>query len=255
MAFQDDKKTMIGYMNMTRQELFGLGNEQELEKFFMFIDELEQKAEEEPQYFSLLADAYMQLGNNVKAKEAFAKVYNPKNKKDLRKLMSYDGIKSRPVIRPSKRAKEIPQFKYVDKQMLSNQFIVSEECACSICKKKPAALYVGAAYTDSDEEISFLNRADKFCADCIHNGAAAAELDIKFNLPLLEEHTAIDIEKRNELLYRTPECSTAFDFDEDIWPSCCGDYCRYVGLDDEYEENFHFQCIQCGKKLVWTRMD
>lgn len=249
MAFQEDKTKLIAYIvpSIRRSE-----NEQELEEFFCWIDSLEEKAVEDAQYYRILADAYMEAGDAVKAKEAFSKIYNPKNKKDMKKFVSYDSVGVKPVIRPSRRAKELPQFRYVDSRMLKNKFQLSEECACCICKGKTAALYVGTAYSEDSDEISFMHREDKFCADCIQSGAAAEELNLQFNNPLLKDCTAYDSEKINELLYQTPECSAEFDFYEDIWPGCCGDFCRYVGYEDEYEEKHHFQCIHCGKKIVWT---
>lgn len=251
MAFQEDKNILIEYME--NQKIFDSDDERELENFFNFIDELEEKSKSEPQYFSLLAEAYMKVGNVLKAKEAFSKIYHLKNKKDLKKLVSYDTAKVSPIVRPSERAKNLPPFRYVDKRMLKNKFIVSNECSCSICRKQSAALYIGMAYIENSDKINFMKQEDKFCADCISNGTAAAELGLKFNSPALEECIAIDSEKLNELLYKTPECSDEFDFDEDIWPLCCGDFCRYTGFENEYEEKFYFQCIHCKKTVVWTK--
>ena len=253
MGFQADKNILIEYMENRR--IFDSDDERELENFFIFIDELEKKSKSESQYFSLLAEAYMKVGNVLKAKEAFSKIYNPKSKKDLKKLVSYNTAKAAPIVRPSRRAENLPMFRYVDKRMLKNKFVVSNECICSICKKESAALYIGMAYRKNFNKIDFMKQEDKFCADCISNGTAAAELGLKFNSPLLEECTVIDSEKINELLYKTPECSDEFDFDEDIWPFCCGDFCRYTKFENEYEEKFYFQCIHCKKSIVWTKMD
>lgn len=252
MAFQEDKNILIEYMENRR--IFDSDDERELENFFIFIDELEEKSKSEPQYFSLLAEAYMKVGNVLKAKEAFSKIYNPKNKKDLKKLATYDMTWAAPIVRPSKRARSLPPFRYVDKRMLKNKFIVSNECSCSICKKESAPLYIGIAYRKNSDKIDFMKQDDKFCADCISDGTAAAELEIKFNSPLLEECIAINFEKVNELLYKTPNCSDEFDFDEDIWPFCCGDFCRYTRFENKYEEKFYFQCNDCKKTVVWTKM-
>lgn len=248
MSFQEDRDILIQYLSKHDFE-----NEQEWEEFFQFIDELEEKASEEAQYFSLLADAYMSVGYNLKAKEAFLKIANPKNKKDRKKLISFESMKASPVVRPKNRAKNLPSFRYVAKETLKNKFFVSEECTCAICKKNAAALYVGKAYNSFSEKITYINQEEKFCADCLCNGSAAAEFHIRFN-PLVEMCTAIASEKAEEVVYRTPECNSEFDFNEDIWPSCCGDFCRYTGLENEYEERFHFQCLHCGKEIVWTKM-
>ena len=210
MSFQEDRDILIQYLSKHDFE-----NEQEWEEFFQFIDELEEKASEEAQYFSLLADAYMSVGYNLKAKEAFLKIANPKNKKDRKKLISFESMKASPVVRPKNRAKNLPSFRYVAKETLKNKFFVSEECTCAICKKNAAALYVGKAYNSFSEKITYI---------------------------------------KEEVVYRTPECNSEFDFNEDIWPGCCGDFCRYTGLENEYEERFHFQCLHCGKEIVWTKM-
>lgn len=252
MSFQEDKNQLIEYITQCVGES---KNDQELESFFEFIDKLEEKANTEPQYFYLVADAYMQVGNPKKAKAAFSKIYNPKNKKEVKKLLNYDQEKTRRVVRPSQRVTALPKFKYVAKSVLKNKFIASKGCVCSICKKESVPLYIGQAYKSSDEIISFADRQDKFCANCIKDGAAAKALDFKFNSPLLEECTAYAKEQIDELLYSTPECSSAFELcDEDIWPVCCGDFCRYVKQDRD-EERYHFQCIHCGRKIVWSMLD
>ena len=130
---------------------------------------------------------------------------------------------------------------------------MSGKCTCSICKKASVPLYIGTAYTSSSQKVYYINEEEKFCADCISNGTAAKELNLKFNSPMLEDCTAFDIEKRNELLYMTPECSDEFDFNEDIWPGCCGDFCCYVGYEYVYEEIYHFRCIHCGKEITWVK--
>lgn len=250
MSFQEDKNQLIEYM---AQGVKYSENEQELEEFFIFLDRLEEKASTETQYYALVADAYASIvGNPKKAKEAFLKVYDPKNKKDVKKLLDYDTWKGRPIVRPDKRAKTLPKFKYVDKSVLKNKFTTQKGSACSICNKEFVALYAGNAYISSDEMIEYASRQDKFCVNCIKDGTAARTLGICFNSPILEELTAYDTDKIDELVYRTPECSSAFELcDEDVWPGCCGDFCRYM-KQDSGEERFYFQCIHCGREIVWA---
>ena len=253
MSFSEDKNKMVEYMQ--KGELKDWEDEQELEEFFCFIDRLEENVKEDSSYFSVLAEAYLKAGNPLKAKEAFSKVCNPKNKKDLKKLSSFASLPVQPVVRPAQRAKVLPGFLYVDGNLLKNKFVQKEDSICCICKKKSVALYVGMAYTDTSEKIDYLNHENKFCADCIKDGNAAAELGLKFNDPeFIEEITIVDADKKSELLNRTPECSSAFDFDEDIWPCCCGDFCRYINHDNKFEEKFTFKCLHCGKEIVWTKM-
>lgn len=58
----------------------------------------------------LLAECYWGMRDVKKAKSAFEKVYNPKNKKHLKKLYMYDTTILQPIIRPSKRAKNFLTF-------------------------------------------------------------------------------------------------------------------------------------------------
>lgn len=252
MSFQEDKNQLIEYIT---QGVYRSENDQELEEFFVFLDHLEEKALEDTQYYRLVADAYTQIRNPKKAKEAFSKVYDPKNRKDVKKLLDYDTWKGKPVVRPSRRVRKLPSFKYVSEDALKNKFIRPKECVCSVCKKKSVPLYIGSAYRSPDAMIHFADRQDKFCAGCIKDGTAAKAFDVKFNSPLLEECTAYAKEQLDELVYMTPECSSAFEYcDEDIWPGCCGDFCCYVRQESD-EERFHFQCIHCGREIVWSMED
>lgn len=247
MSFQEDKNQLIQYI---AQGIRYSENDQELEGFFVFLDEILEKARSETQYYALVADAYAVVGDPKKAKEAFLKVYDPKNRKDVKKLLDYDCWKGRTVVRPSKRARSLPKFKYVDKDVLSDKFSVQEGSACSICKKESVPLYVGNAYISSNKLINCADRQDRFCANCIKDGAAARTLGIKFNPPILEELTAYGTDQINELVYRTPGCGSAFELcDEDVWPGCCGDFCRYV-KEDSGEERFYFQCTHCGREII-----
>lgn len=251
MSFIEDRKKLLEYI--TDNEIFDADREGELEDFFEFIDRLEEKAVSETQYYSLIADAYMKVGHISKAKDAFKKNYNSKNKKDIKKLMNFESVSVKPIIRPTKRAVKLPHFKYVENKMLKNKFIISKDCPCSICKRNDIALYVGMAYISDSREISFMNQEEKFCVCCLSDGTAAKELELKFNSPMLEDCVNIEIKKREELLYRTPECSDDFDFNEYIWPDCCGDFCCYIGINNTYEDTYYFRCNHCGKEITWIR--
>lgn len=252
MSFSEDKTRMTEYMK--ERPLDEWEDEAAVEEFFCFLDRIAEQAKEDSSYCAILSDAYLKAGDPLKAKEAFARVYNPKNKKDIKKLMSFDSWKANPVTRPSEKAGELPDFTYVSGKLLKNKFVRKKDGVCCICNKSQTALYVGAAFTDTSEKINFLNTEDQFCADCIRNGAAAEKLGITFNDPYLQDITVVDDDKKDELLRKTPECSLAFDFDEDMWPCCCGDFCRYEEYDGTYEETFTFRCRHCGKETVWTKM-
>lgn len=71
--------------------------------------------------------------------------------------------------------------------------------------------------------------------------------NICFNSPLIRMLTVMDKEKIDALTKNTPTCSNEFEiFNEDVWETCCDDFCCYKKKVDEV---FHFQCIHCGKKI------
>lgn len=224
----------------------------EIESFYEFIDKLEELAQSEPKYYGLLADCYWEMRDVKKAKTAFKKVYNPKNKKHLKKLYEYDTIILQPIVRPSKRAENLPEFRYANKEVISNLFEKADNESCMICGKKSSVQYCGMAYRNikdlPEEEIYYAYEKERFCVECLANGTAAEKFHIAFNHPILQNYLKIDEDKREELLYRTPSCSVEFEkTNEDMWPIHCGDFCCYI---KKYDYKFYFQCLHCGKIIV-----
>ncbi len=245
------KETVTAFL---KQGIGSLEDENKLEEFFQLVAQLEQKAADDPQYYALLTDAYLAVGYTQKAKDAFSKIYNPKNKKDIKKMLNIEHTKSKPIVQPSKRAKSLPQFRYVNSQILKNHFIESDENQCSICAKTAVPLYIGRAYSETEDEILLLNQKEQFCAACLYSGAAADKTGLAFNSPYLEQCSAAAEDFIRELEYRTPECTSLFDDNEEIWQICCGDFCRLERIDSTAEEKFYFQCLHCKKEIVWTKM-
>ena len=63
--------------------------------------------------------------------------------KDIKKMLNIKHTKGKPIVQPSKRAKSLPQFRYVNSQILKNHFIESDENQCSIFAKTAVPLYIG----------------------------------------------------------------------------------------------------------------
>lgn len=248
---EDMKETLTAFF---KQGIGNLDDDNKLEEFFQLIVRLEQKAIDDPQYYNLLADAYLAVGYAQKAKDAFSKIYNPKNKKDIKKMINIEHAKSNPIVQPSKRAKSLPQFRYVNSQILKNHFIESNENQCAICAKKAVPLYIGRAYSKTEDEILFINQKEQFCAACLFRGVAADKTGLAFNTPYLETCSAAAEDSIRELVYQTPECTSFFGDNEEIWPICCNDFCRLETVDDMAEEKFYFRCLHCNKEIVWTKM-
>ena len=94
------KETVTAFL---KQGIGSLEDEIKLEEFFQLVAQLEQKAADDPQYYALLTDAYLAVGYTQKAKDAFSKIYNPKNKKDIKKMLNIKHTKGKPIVQPSKR--------------------------------------------------------------------------------------------------------------------------------------------------------
>ncbi len=247
MEYKEYKSKLIAYINSGLRYPEDKSDE-EIEEFFGFIDELEAKAERDKKYYELVSDAYVLMRDYKKAHEAFYKFHDPTNPKHLKKLYSYEGLRWRPITRPSKRVKKLPAFQYVDKKVQGDIFISSKTKACCICGGKRTALYTGVAYGNEDGKvICFADEDEKFCADCIKDGKAAEQLNMCFNSPLTRMLTAMDKGKIDVLTKNTPTCSNEFEiFNEEVWETCCDDFCCYKKKVDDV---FHFQCIHCGKKI------
>ena len=247
MDYKDYKNKLITYLNSGIRYPEDLDDDT-IEGFFEFIDELEIKAESDQRYYELISDAYAAMRDYKKAYEAFYRFHNPKNPKHLKKLHSYEGLKRQPIIRPSKRVKALPVFPYADKEVLYNMFISNQDYGCCICGNEETALYTGIAYKNENKEAIYFNdEKEKFCAECLKSGKAAEQFQIRFNSPLIHMLTAIDEEKRDLITKNTPTCSTDFEqFHEDIWVTCCGDFCCYKKKESGV---FHFQCSHCGKEI------
>ena len=129
------------------------------------------------------------------------------------------------------------------------------------------------------EDIEYL------CPACIASGEAARKYDGSFQDDFSVDDGVDDPEKLDELIHRTPGYSG---WQQEYWRAHCGDYCAfwgYVGArelralgvleevlndpmwDEEQKEMIQesvngghlqcylFQCLHCGKHLVWMDFD
>ena len=123
------------------------------------------------------------------------------------------------------------------------------------------------------------------CPACIASGEAARKYDGSFQDDFSVDDGVDDPEKLDELIHRTPGYSG---WQQEYWRAHCGDYCAYLGhvgarelralgvleevlddpmWDDEQKEMIResvngghlqcylFQCLHCGKHLVWMDFD
>ena len=173
---------------------------------------------------------------------------------------------------------KLPAFRYHPNPLETGAFEESADgVVCDCCGKTTHIFYTNPFF--SVEDIAYL------CPACIASGEAARKYDGSFQDDFSVDDGVDDPEKLDELIHRTPGYSG---WQQEYWRAHCGDYCAfwgYVGarelralgvleevLDDPMwdEEQkgmiresvngghlqcYLFQCLHCGKHLVWMDFD
>ena len=169
-------------------------------------------------------------------------------------------------------------FRYHPNPLETGAFEESADgVVCDCCGKTTHIFYTNPFF--SVEDIAYL------CPECIANGEAARKYDGSFQDDFSVDDGVDDPEKLDELIHRTPGYSG---WQQEYWRAHCGDYCAYLGhvgarelralgvleevlddpmWDDEQKEMIResvngghlqcylFQCLHCGKHLVWMDFD
>lgn len=172
----------------------------------------------------------------------------------------------------------IPTFKYHPDPLNTGAFEISEEGVVCDCCGKVTHIYYEAPFYAVDD-------IDYLCPACIASGKAAEKFDGSFQDDYSVDDGVEDAEKLDELIHRTPGyCG----WQQEYWRAHCGDFCAYLGRvgaielqaldvmdevlddpmwDDEQKEMIEhsvngghlqcylFQCLHCGKHLVWMDFD
>ncbi len=198
---------------------------------YEFKDELEKFDEKEAKL--VLVDVYELLGLKKSACELLAKICDPKDKKQLKKLgylkqyvQNGDaGAIKRPktaskAARQSIKLKSLPHFRYHPDPFKTGVFKDDASVVCECCKQETDVYYCGHVYSESDAEY--------LCPHCIANGKAAAKFDATFiqDADELPSGAANAQAKTDELFKRTPGY---FCWQGEQWLTCCDDYCEFLG--------------------------
>lgn len=172
----------------------------------------------------------------------------------------------------------IPTFKYHPNPLNTGAFEISEEGVICDCCGKVTHIYYEAPFYAVDD-------IDYLCPACIASGKAAEKFDGSFQDDYSVDDGVKDAEKLDELIHRTPGyCG----WQQEYWRAHCRDFCAYLGRvgamelqaldvmeevlddpmwDDEQKEMIEnsvngghlqcylFQCLNCGKHLVWMDFD
>lgn len=223
-------------------------NQTLLEDFFHFTDYLEQISDADLEAKKVLIDCLIQVGHISKARELFSEIYDPKNRKDLKRLYELEKSRDFCVIRPSERCDFLPDFRYASTKMVRRKFFQSKGCQCKLCQMTNVPFYGGEAFTSNDDIIVLNNQKEHYCLECLRDGSIAKALDIHFNSTYLEGCKSMSKEQRHEIV----KCTPAFDLqfwklDEEGWPGCCNDFACF---EDEDCSCFYFRCRKCGKQIM-----
>ncbi len=248
-----------------------------------------------PEAAWVLADVCETLELYGSAFEALRPLVTRTAKKALRrlaKLASFQGTGDRYALRrphgtarSSKMQKlqaALPHFRYHPDPFATAAFLISPSpVTCECCNSPTQICYKGPFYTVAN--------IDTLCPECISSGLAARKFDGAFQDEYCLEDGVTDPEKKEELLFRTPGYQG---WQQEYWRVHCGDYCAFAGyvgyrelkqmgiveeiLDDPVcagdwgdgkEEmlaamvngggfqGYLFQCLHCGKYLLWTDCD
>ena len=257
-----------------------------LKKYLETIDSIDAK-EVLVNVYDLLnykKDAYDLLVNisdshDIKIKKRLAKMKfyaeNWKNEFAIPKPKSNEELK---IENEKLKKLGIPTFKYHPNPLITRAFEESKEgVVCDCCKKLTHIYYRAPFYS--------IKNVDFLCPTCISNGDAAKKFNGSFQDNFSIEEGVEDLDRIDELIHRTPGyCG----WQQKYWRVHCNDFCAYLGYvgalelkalgileevledpiwDEEQKEMIQnsingghiqcylFQCIHCGKHLVWMDFD
>lgn len=175
----------------------------------------------------------------------------------------------------------LPRFPYHPNPLETEAFLLADSpVTCDCCGTPTQIYYDGPFY--AVENVRHL------CPECISSGKAAEQYDAAFQDEESLEEGVDSPEKLDELIHRTPGYHG---WQQEYWRTHCGDYCAFAGyvgyrelkqmgivdeiLDDGMWQNwgaepeeqlknmvngggvqgYLFQCLHCGKHLLWSDCD
>lgn len=257
-----------------------------------FKEELEQT--EDIQAKEVLVNVYNLLDYKKSAYDLLCKIGEPSNPKVFKRLANMKDYAERwgdryAICKPKTKEEKqkdqeklaqmgLPFFRYHPNPLDTGAFEQSEEgVVCDCCGTTTHIYYEGPFY--SVEDINYL------CPACIASGKAAEMFDGSFQDDYSMDNGVKDPKKLDELIHRTPGyCG----WQQEYWRAHCNDYCAFLGYvgatelqtlgvmeevlddsmwDDEQKEmiqksvngghlqRYLFQCLHCGKHMVWMDFD
>lgn len=258
---------------------------------YAFKEKLEHTEDEQAK--EVLVNVYDLLDFKKDAYELLCQIGNRSDKKMLKRLGALKDYAEnwgnhhaipKPKTPEEKQNKQrrlqlgLPTFRYHPDPLDTGAFDESKEgVVCDCCGKTTHIFYAYPFF--SVEDIEYL------CPECIASGEAARKYSGSFQDDFSLDDGVDDPEKLDELMHRTPGYSG---WQQEYWRAHCGDYCAFLGyvgarelralgvleevLDDPMwdEEQkkmiresvngghlqcYLFQCLHCGKHLLWMDFD
>ena len=281
------------YIELQKQFRASEGNPDSVRALYSFKEDLEQR--EDKQAKEVLVDVYDLLDYKKDAYELLCQIGNRSDRKVLKRLgilkdyaekWGNDYALPKPKT-PEEKQKEqerlaqlgLPFFRYHLNPLETGVFEESADGVVCDCCGKTIHIYYYKGPFFSEEDIDYL------CPECIASGEAARKFDGEFQDEYSLDDGVDDPEKLDELIHRTPGYSG---WQQEYWRAHCGDYCAFLGYvgakelralgvldevlddpmwDEEQKELIQesvngghlqcylFQCLHCGKHLVWMDLD
>lgn len=280
------------YIALKKQFVATNGNLDSVRALYVFKEKLEHT--EDNQAKKVLVDVYDLLNFKKNAYELLCKIGNHYDKKTLKQLGVLKDYAENwgnhyAILKPKTSEEKqidkgrqlqlsLPTFQYHPDPLYTGAFEESKEgVVCDCCGKTIHIFYTGPFF--SVEDISYL------CPECIASGEAARKYNGSFQDNSSLDDSVDNPEKLDELIHRTPGYSG---WQQEYWRAHCGDYCAFLGYvgirelqalgvleevlddpmwDEEQKEMIRksvngghlqcylFQCLHCGKHLLWMDVD
>lgn len=280
------------YIELKKQFVATNNSPDSVRSLYAFKEELEYMEGEQAK--EVLVDVYDLLDFKKDAYDLLCQIGNRSDKKTLKRLGTLKDyaeigetimLSRNPKRQKKSRARKnsgsnwvclpfgITQTLWILGLLMSPKRVLS----ATVAVRPPISLYTNPFF--SIEDIAYL------CPECIASGAAARKYNGSFQDDLSLDDGVDNPEKLDELIHRTPGYSG---WQQEYWRAHCGDYCAFLGyvgarelralgvleevLDDsmwDEEEKemiresvngghlqcYLFQCLHCGKHLLWMDFD
>lgn len=268
------------------------GNAASVQALYEYKDFLEEQAAPEAKWvlvdvcetLELWKTAYKTLlplvtRDNKKAQKRLSKLQSLKEQGDKFALRRPKGGKDQD--RQLALLTKLPFFRYHPNPLATEAFqLLDSSVTCDCCGKSTHISYDGPFY--AVKNIAHL------CPECIASGEAARKYDGVFQDECTLDSGVESPDKLDELIHRTPGYQG---WQQEHWRAHCGDYCAFIGyvgyrelkqmgiveeiledsVCDEWGtaaeqllmdvvnggsvQGYLFQCLHCGKHLLWIDCD